>query len=294
MVTLASSVIDRVLKKFQSKDTPDILDGAMDTATTTVSYRGFLPAWGPGTVIAIDSERMLVVQVNEPNKTATVVRGYDGTTATTHSLSARIYLEPRGDRSEVLSLINDCLSDLFPELFKVATQEVVYSATAIGYEIPATAYRVLRVSALMNISANLWEPIYDWHIEDQAASEFPSGRAIMLNVSLPSGSKFRVKYGTTFTRASSEADDLEATCGLSDYMTDLPYYYALSRMLPAEEQLRSEIRSAQNHQRAQDVPAFLALRTGEWYNARYLDRKAAAMKIQTFVVGRSIGSGYGS
>lgn len=294
-MTTVASVVDRVLRKFQSRDTPDILEASMTDTQGTISYRGFLPAWGPGSLIQVGEERMLVTENDDVNHTATVVRGWDGTTAAAHTAGEPIILEPRGDRGEVVNLINDCLNDMFPELFRVDAVEVDYSASIIGYEIPNEAHRILQVSALTAPSALYWEPIFDWHIEDNAdTGHFSTGKAIMINTSLPVGGKFRVKYGTTFTPVTGESQDLETDAGLDDYMVDLPYYYALSRLLPGEEQLRSQIHAAENHQRAQDVPGFLALRTGEWYQARYADRKLAAAKTLAFKHKQSRGTGYGS
>lgn len=242
----------------------------------------------------IDSERMLVTDADTVNKTASVVRGWDETTPAAHTAGAKIVVGPRGDRGETLNLINDCLADLFPDLYKVSVAEINYSGLVIGYEIPATAHRILAVNARMDSGSSLWENISDWHVDDNASAEFTTGKSIMIRVALPHGSIIRVKYGSTFTPASSEADDLITTCGLSDYMVDLPYYYALSRLLPAEETLRSQIKAAEGHQRAQDTPAFLAIRTGEWYSARYQERKTKAVSTQAFMVKKSIGVGYGS
>lgn len=294
MASLVSETVTRVLRKYQSQDTPDLLTSAMTVSSTTLNYQGFLPAWGPGTVAQVGEERMLVIANDASGKAATVVRGWEGTTASSHSVGDVVTVGPRGERDEVLSLINDCLDDMFPELYKVGVTEIDYSGTTIGYEIPDEAYKILKVSARMESSSSLWEPIFDWDIETQAASEFSTGRAIMLRVSLPSGSKFRVMYGTRFTPVTSESQDLEVDAGMAEYMIDLPYYYALSRLLAGEEQLRSQIRAAQTHQRAQDVPGFLALRTGEWYAARYRERKLNAMKVQSQVDQPTVGTGYGT
>jgi len=56
----ASSLISRITKAFNRHDNADILAVAMDNSTTSLSYTGILPAWGPGSVAEIDSELMLV------------------------------------------------------------------------------------------------------------------------------------------------------------------------------------------------------------------------------------------
>lgn len=294
MVALVGDTIDKVLRKYQEMNTPDVLRTAMDDVQTSLSFQGFLPSWSPGQVVSIGTERLIVTAVNRDNNIADVVRGWENTTPIAHSISTPIVLDPRGNRSETLDHINDCLHDLYPDLYKVESTEITYNASKIGYEIPTDATRILRVTARFEASSSLWEPVHDWYIEDEAADEFTTGRAIMFRVSLPAGALFRIKYGTSFTPITSESDDLEALSGLRPYMIDLLYYFALSRIMLGDEQRRSQSGTAVNHQRAGDIPPFTAMRTGEWYYARYLERKVSAIKAQAFEHKESLGTGYGS
>ncbi len=67
--------------------------------TITVGDAGAIASTAGAYLIRIDSEDMLVTNVNLSNNTLTVVRGYNGTTATTHSAGAGVYflLDQRGD-----------------------------------------------------------------------------------------------------------------------------------------------------------------------------------------------------
>jgi hypothetical protein len=77
-------------------------------------------------------------------------------------------------------------------------------------------------------------------------------------------------------------------------MTDLLFYFAMNRLMVDSERGRSQMKSAQSHQRAQDTPPFLALRTGEWYQARYNERIISARSHLIREVKRIRGTGYGS
>lgn len=283
------------MKGFRDRSNPDVLTVAIDANDTTVSYQGIVAGWGPGTRIEIGQEILLVTEVDTSNQVATVVRGWLETTAESHVVNSPIFIGPRVYRSDVLDLFNDCLDDLFGRgLFQVGSYEVTYNPQYIGYEIPADANEIIRVDALKDTFTKYWEPVFDWfEMDNTDTDDFSTGRAIMMRVAMPM-STFRVIYTKPFTRLDSEADDLEADAGLQSYMTDLPYYFAMNRLMVDLERHRSQIESAQGHQRAQDTPPFLGLRTGEWYQARYLDRIQTAMNHQARENRRAIGTGYGS
>jgi hypothetical protein len=269
----ASTLIDRIMRGFRRHDNPDTLSILLDSASLTLNYSGILTGWGPGTIVEIGSEILLVTEVDTSNRVASVVRGYLGTTPGEYSVNTPIYLNPRVFRSEVLDLINDALEDMVgKDLYQVTSTEITYDPELIGYPIPSTALDIIRVDGLKDDRALYWEPVHDWFTVDNAdTGDFSTGRAIMMRVSMPPGA-FRVIYTTAFSQLTQESQDLESHCGLRPYMTDLPFYYAMNRLMVDLERRRSQVESAQSHQRAQDVPPFLALRTGEWYQARYEDR----------------------
>lgn len=294
---LASTVIDRVMKGFRDRANPDILAEALTATSTNVNlrYTGILSGWGPGTRVEIGSEIMLVVSVDTNNRLATVVRGWLETTIAAHPVDTPIYIQPRIYRSDVLELLNDCLEDLFGnDLYRVGVTELTSDGLAIGYAIPAEAMTVLRVDGLKDPGAGYWQAVYDWYTVDNTdLADFSTGKAIMIRAAFPPGA-FRVVYTMPFQRLVEETDDLEAHSGLKSYMMDLPYYFAMNRLMVDLERHRSQMEAAQNHQRAQDASPFLALRTGEWYQARYKERIVTARAHQAKETRKAIGTGYGS
>jgi hypothetical protein len=250
---------------------------------------------GVGDILEIGSEQLMVTAYVSGTKTATVIRGWFGSTAAAHSQNDPIYIRPRFRRDKIQDLINNCLYDLFPDLYQVATVEKTYSGSAIGYDLASDVHRVLRVDGEVDSNALEWVTISDWQYFPQAnTSSFTSGKAIMLRRALPAGAVFRVTYSKAFDPVTAESDDLEADSGLAAYMTDLPYYFAMNRVMVDEEKRRSQILQAQNHQRSQDVPPFLALRTGEWYQARYQELRMNAKKRLIGDAPKSLIGGYGS
>ncbi len=294
MVTLASTVINRVLKGFRLYDQPDVLQVALTATGKTVTFLGIVSGWGPSTVIEIDSELMLVTEVDQESRVSTVIRGWLNTTAILHTKDTPIYLNIQMMRSDILELMNESIEDLIShDLYAVDTQEITYNSSKIGYNLNPDVLTILRVDGLVDSSASLWDPLFDNYLVDNAPTEFASGKAIMLKSAMPLGAKFRVVYSKSFVDLADESKDLEADSGLSSYMTDLPFYFAMNRLMVDSERRRSQLKGAVNHQRAQDTPPFLALRTGEWYQARYLDKIITSRARLRKETRRPMGTGYG-
>jgi hypothetical protein len=296
-MALVSTIVDRVLKGFQRHASPDLLTTALiaDPTDQNVSYLGILSGWGVGAKVEIGNEILLIKENDAENKTASVVRGWLGTEVAAHPADTPIYIEPRTWRSDVLDLFNDCLEDMYGhDLYAVGALEKEYDPSLIGYDLAAEVVRILRVDVLDDSASSYWKPIADYYLMDNAPDDFPSGKALMSRASLPFGSAMRVVYTKAFTQITSEANDLATNVGLRPYMNPLLYYFTMNRMMVDEERRRSQISAAQSHQRAQDTPPFLSLRTGEWYQARYQDRIITARKRLTDETRRVSVSGYGS
>ena len=266
----ASTVINRITKAFNRHDNADILAVAMNNSTTSLTYTGILPAWGPGTVIEVEEELMMVQTVDTTLKTATVIRGWLGTTAASHNSNLPIYVNPRVSRDDILNLFNDCLTAIFPSLYKVSTTTASYSTNTIGYNVPSDVSKILSITYQLNSTAEQWEQIGDYElVQNLATSDFAGGNAVMIRKSLPSSASIRITYASPFTRFTAESNDMTSHAGLEEYMTDLLFYFSMNRLMVQEELENTQKKNAQQHQRAQESPAFLSVRTGEWFQARF-------------------------
>jgi len=295
MVTVAD-VIDRINGQFSYTDTVLPLAAAISsTSATTCTVTDFVPAIGPGDVVRCEREYMLVTAVAGTGpKTLTIVRGWLGSTAATHVIGSGVFV-PRVFDRDVMDLINECLDSLYPALYTRDVVTLSYNGNAIGYDLVAAVGHVLAVDAQEDSSAKFWRELKDYrYIPNASTADFPSGKALMIRQATVHAASVRVIYAKPFIRVDAVADDLQVDAGMYLYMTDLPYYYAMSRLLAGEEVDRADSEGASQHQRAQDVQPFQALRTGEWYLARYNDilrncRDRLAREISSFAIG-----GYGS
>lgn len=293
-----STKIDKVMRDFLFRDPVLTLNTALaDGSGTAVLVDDVLPNIGVGSIIMIDAELMFVSAVSSTTPmTLTVVRGWLDSVAVAHNaVGLPVFVNPRVLRQDVLDFMNECLHIIFPTVYKVTTVEKVYASADIGYDLVSTLQDIIAVNVEMDADAKYWKPIGDYKfIPNANTTSFPSGKAVMVRVSLPTGALIRVTYSEPFTQIATEADDLESALGLADFMTDLPFYYAMSRLMAIEEVERSDSKSASSHQRAQDVPGFLALRTGEWYKTRYDDLLENSANRLTEANKPTILSGYGS
>ena len=294
MVTLASSVVDRVLRKVRRSANLTLLDGAITNAQTTVILDNVTYV-GNFSRLEIGSELMVTTAVDKPNRVVTVIRGFLGTTAASAVDNAPVFVDPEFLRKDILDSINECLDDLYPDLYQVGQKELTYSSSIIGYALDAGTPRPLAVWAEFDSTSKNWKPIGDWDIETQAnLTDFAGGQALMIRTALPNGARVRVSYPKPFVKIADETVDLEAVAGLATYMVDLPFYYAMAYMLSERENQRSQIQSAQAHQRSEDVPAFSAMQMASWYRARYEDKKKEALHRLLLENRKILRTSYGS
>lgn len=273
MAVLASTVVRKILNQFLYKDAALPLSGSITNSQTTLQVNAFLPNIGPGSVLQIENEYLLATgYTGTTTLTVTVVRGWLGSTAASHNSGVPVYVNPRILGDEALDYINECLDQLYPTLYQVDIDTLTYSGSLIGYGLSVDVGFPIRVDFEDNSQALYWKRLGDFTYIPQAdTASFPNGKAIMIRGSMPHGAKVRVMYAKPFIRVTSPSADLIATAGLEEYMTDLPYYYAMWRIMASQEVSRSDSAGAASHQRAQDVPVFTALRTADWYKARYND-----------------------
>lgn len=298
MAVLASSIINRVLDQFRYRDPVLTVNSAVGTSDVTVDVDDFLPNVGPGNIIQINDEYLLVTAVSGSDPmTLSVKRGWLGSTAdVTHAKDDPVYVNPRVLGTQVIDLINEAMDIMYPKLYATDIDTLTFSGSTIGYGLSANCNGVIRVDYEDDSRSKFWKEIIDWVYKDNAdTTDFPNGKAIMIQRAMVAGSGIRVIYRKPFTRIASSSDDLIAVAGLSEYMTNTLYYYAMARLMSLEEVDRSNVTGAAAHQRAQDVPAFLALRTAQWYNKRFEDLMSEN-RIRLFmdVKPRSAATGYGN
>lgn len=130
-VGTVGGLVDRVYRDFlhPADDQPIVttLNGALTNSATSVVYDDDTLAaeeeslLGPGVLVEVGRELMLVTAVDDGTNTLTVVRGRNGTDAVAHDDAATLTVAPTWPRQVVFDAVGDTVVGLFPSLYSVKT-----------------------------------------------------------------------------------------------------------------------------------------------------------------------------
>ena len=213
-----------------------ITGGQGITATgTTLKYKEglFTPEEeeliGAGSVLEIDSELVMVEDINTVSREITVERGRLGSTAAQHAEDTDIILKPKYPRLNVANAIGDQVIGLFPALYAIKKTTITTASTQF-VEMPAGTQRILQAK-INNSTANttVYSDIPLELITDfagsttDAAVQFPSGPT--------SGKTVYVVYASKFTRPTDETTNLNTVSGLEDFHEQIVMVGAVAQLL---------------------------------------------------------------
>lgn len=204
-------------------------------AGTTLQYKEglFTPEEeeliGAGSVLEIDSELLMVEDINTVSREITVERGRLGSTAAEHAEDTDIILKPKYPRLNVANAIGDQVIGLFPALYAIKKTTITTASTQF-VEMPAGTQRILQ--AKINNSTSNTTVYSDIPLElltdfagstTEAAVQFPSAPT--------SGKSVYVVYASKFTRPTAETTDLNAVSGLEDFHEQIVMVGAVAQLL---------------------------------------------------------------
>jgi hypothetical protein len=261
-----STMINQVLRRVQPGQQVEAvtLNGnytAGATSFNVVDLSGvILQNIRPETVVAMDLELFYVQAVN--GSQLTVVPGYLGSEEANHTNGTLVYLNPRFSAFDIMTAINDDLSDLSsPDngLYQVNTLEITYNPAQIGYDLAGASglIDIMYIQQQQPYPVGYWVPIprNKWTLTPSAnLTAFPSGFALRLNEGGYPGMPFQVTYKSMFQPFVNLGDDATNVAGLSQTMYDLPPLGAMISLVAPREVKRNQIDSAPDSRRATEVP----------------------------------------
>lgn len=280
-MTSANQIVDRVTTQLLSgqREEHNRLGGALTTSATSVSFDFDLGGIKQGAVLSVGAERLYVWSVSEATKTATVQRGWAGTTAATHDSGALVTVNGRFPADVVLDRVNDelrSLSSPLNGLFKMSTVDLTFNAAVEGYDLTG-------VTSLLDVydvrykqagATKDWPRVHHWDFAaSMATAEFASGYALWVPNGEP-GQTVRVWYKAPFTVLSSLSDDVETVSGLSASAIDLLEIGALVRLSATRDAKRNFIESQPQPRRSEEVPNGAWMDTAAGLRALRRDRIA--------------------
>ena len=259
-MSTAGALINRVSRQLLSGTVEERnkLATTVNSAATSIVMTYALNSIRAGAVFEIDSELMYVWSVDTATLTATVERGYSGTTAAAHTSGAIVSYNPRFPQQQLLDALNQDIDDLSSPLnglFQVKTVDVTYdgsdrqtnltNATSV-IDLIDVRLRYLNTDFVTIRGARL--------ARDLPTADFASTFAITLDQSVMAGT-LRVRYKAPFVRVATAADNIQTVSFVPLSMEDILEYGVMSRMLAPREIKRNFTESQGDTRRSDEVPA---------------------------------------
>jgi hypothetical protein len=258
-MSTVGTVVDRTLRQLMSGTVEEINKtvGALTTTSTSVVFQYDLNGLRAGGVIQIDNELMYVWEVSQGSKTATVQRGWNGTTAATHISGSITLVDPKFPRSQILEAINaeiDDLSSPMNGLYQIKSLELNYNGTFTMVNLPTTDKIIDLVSVTVRYIATDYPKITRCRlIRDLPNDDFNAGYAIRFDEQVRAG-RMIVVYKAPFTNVTSESQNLQNIAGFPTTAEDILMMGAQIRLVSPREVKRNFTESQGDTRRSEEVP----------------------------------------
>jgi len=236
----------------------DIITGDVGVADSSIIVQGISASIVKGVVIELNAELMYVISV--VSTTISVLRGYAGSTAATHTTSDIVRVSPKFPTHRIISSLNDDLSDISSPahgMFQMRTTTFTYNGGVAGYNLDTSGSVVDSIyevtHAAVGVLAN--EPeIISWRLKrDRDTGSFASGNALILYDGAIPGRTVRVLYKSALTPITDGTTERSAT-GLPTTAYDLPPLGAAMALMTTRP-IRREFLDAQGTSRmGEEVP----------------------------------------
>ena len=278
-MTTYNDWIEKTWRRVYSGANDSIVQLATAITPTTTSL-GVTPAQSTvmrnGAILSVDLEVMLVVNWNQNNGTATVVRGYEGSVPCAHAADALVYVQPKYTKFDIGVALNDELKRLSsPDsgLFQVGVSTVTYNPVYMGYDlgtIPTDFIDVLEIRHKIPFPTRNYPKISKWKVLRSIpdATVFPSGAGIVIYEGGYPGQPFYIQYSAPFTPlgnilnndnsldlSATLAQDVATTSGMLNPATDIPPLGAEIQLTLPREIKRNFMESQPDPRKALEVLA---------------------------------------
>lgn len=228
-------------------------------------------------LVEIDDELILVKTYDASSGVVSVMglangRGYEGTTAASHSQNALVTSNPAFPKARIKEAISETIANLYPDLVVFGSTEIARLAPVIEYELPAETEGVWYVTGQLVGPSKIAQPLPNWRYNPKARiANFPSGKSIQLFDHVTPGQAMKVVYSKPPTALTAGTDELSST-GYPERYTDLIVYGACKKLLPALEAARLQLQSVETTERAALVPPASASKAASLYASLYAER----------------------
>jgi hypothetical protein len=249
---------DEVVRKLagftlrQDRQTHVIATAVTATATTITVASANNISTG---IIQIDDELIYVDSYDRTSGTLSIPpygRGYNGTSAATHQIGARVIISPTFPSIDVKDAINETLLATFPDLYTTGVHTFAFSSARSTYALPEEVETVLGVSYQTTGPSKEWLPIRNYRVDPMANTDiFNSRNSLSLYSGVEPGRTVQVFYTSAPTVMDNNDDDFEITTGLPASCKDVIVLGASARLASFIDPGRLTFGSAESDQQSQ-------------------------------------------
>jgi hypothetical protein len=288
MTTLAN-LVDRTISEWlepNRRHAMTKLSTAVSTADVvlTMSYPAGISR---GTILSIGGEDIMVWAFDTvASQTTDVLRGYRGSTPTSHAASSLVELNTRFPRSRVLQTLKEEIDGWGADLYQVVPASVTGIANQSWVDLTVspsitTCYGIIDARIRRNnvgvvegtvSSYDRWPRLNAKLARNMPVANFPSGLGLRVGEILTGPANIRLLVAMPFNTLSfTESTDL-SLIGLPDSYADVACLGAACRLLWGQEADRTDRSSAGEMRRAQEVTVGQTYQQGSMLERSYTRR----------------------
>jgi len=231
------------------------LTANVTSTATSIQLQDDLPGITSAAIFGVDAELMYVRTTPVRPTTATVTRGWLGTTPAAHSLGDPVEVNPRVPVVEIKRALKDEIASWGSSVFRRAALDASTGSSTRTIDLSAFdqgCFSIIGVWKTATSSQGRAYPRAKYRIV-ASVPDFPNG-VIVLNDNPGTASIYTVIAGTPFDLTTWDDDtDLETDCGLEASMLDIPPLGAAWRLLAPREIDRMEMGTQGEPRSAQEV-----------------------------------------
>lgn len=256
-MTTAQTIVDQARRDLLAGVTEERnkLASGINSSDTTLSLSFDPKGVRDGAVIEIGAELLYVWSVN--GSTVTVERGWEGTTAASHSANAIITVKPRFPNKQLFDFVNDEISDLSSPangLFQIKTATLQYNGSDRAIDMSGVTDLINIHEVRWRYSGDEWIEVRGFRLSRNAATtDFSSGLMLIFDVPPPQASTVRVTYKAPYTKLTNLSDDLTTVGGVQATLDDVVRMGVQLRAMVGREVKRNFMEAQGDTRRAGEV-----------------------------------------
>jgi len=273
-MTTFNDWVEKVWRRVYSGSADSTVQLSADIGTIDTSFQvtpNSSNAMRVGARLSVALEVMYVVGWDSATGTATVVRGYEGSTAATHSADNLVYIQPIYTRYDVAVALNDELLRLSsPDngLFQVKAQTFTYNPVYMGYDLSQAVndefIDIMEVRYKIPFPTRNYPAVHrgKWkvlrNIPDSGV--FPSGVGLVIYEGGYPGQPVYAQYSCAFNTVdvsvpANLTSDVAGMTGMTGTMVDIPPLGAEIQLTIPREIRRNFMSNQPDPRKAPEVPS---------------------------------------